>query len=185
MDFFNIKEKVIGEIGNVLSRAKEEEIKELVEALLSARKIFVVGAGRSMLMMEAFAKRLGHLKIEVYVAGEIIEPPLTKKDLLVIASGSGESILPLEIGKIAKRIGAKVALITARKKSRIARIADMLVYLPGSTKLGPGKKIKSVQPLGNLFEQSLLLFCDIVAMLIQKRKGLSNQDLLKYHSNLD
>ncbi len=185
MDFFEIKDKVVGEIGNVLSTIKKKEVKRLVEALLSAEKVFVAGAGRTMLMMEAFAKRLNHLKVDVHVVGEIIEPPATKKDLLIVASGSGESTIPLEVAKTTKKIGTQVALITARKESRIARIADIVVCIPAPTKLGPSKEAKSFQPLGNLFEQSLLLFCDVVAMFVQKRQGLSNRDLLKHHANLE
>ncbi len=185
MDFFEIKDKVIGEIENTLSRVKKEEVKRLAEVLLSAEKVFVAGAGRSMLMIQAFAKRLNHLNIDVHVVGEIIEPPATKKDLLIVASGSGESIFPFGLAKVAKRIGTSVALITARKGSRIARIADIIIYIPAPTKLGSSKEAKSFQPLGNLFEQSLLLFCDTVAMLVQKKKKLSNASLGKYHANLE
>lgn len=185
MDFFATKEKVVGEIGNSLSKLKKEKIEKLLKAILSARKVFVGGAGRSMLMMQAFAKRLNHLNIDVHVLGEVIEPPLTKKDLLIIASGSGETVFPLEIAKIARRIGAKVALITAREKSKIAKTANLVICIPAPTKLGPSKEAKSSQPLGNLFEQSLLLFCDIVAMLIQKKKKLSNKELQSCHANLE
>lgn len=185
MDFFKIEKNVIGEVGNALSKVEEKEVKELINALLSCEKVFVVGMGRSMLMMEAFAKRLKHLRIDVHIVGEIIEPPLTKKDILVVGSGSGKTIFPIEIAKIAKKIGAKIALITAQKKSRIARIADIVIYIPAPTRLALSGEAKSFQPLGNLFEQSLLLFCDAVTILIQKRKGFSNRDLLKYHTNLE
>ena len=185
MDFFEIKDKVIAEIKNTLSTIKNKEVKRLVEALLSAEKVFVAGAGRSMLMIQTFAKRLNHLGIDVHVVGETVEPPATKKDLLIVASGSGESIFPLELAKVAKRIGTPVALITARKESRIARVADITIYIPAPTRLGSSKEAKSSQPLGNLFEQSLLLFCDVVAMLVQKKKKLSNEELLRYHTNLD
>lgn len=182
MDFWEIKDKVIEEINDTLSKVEKKKVEALIKMLLSAEKVFVAGTGRSMLMMKAFAKRLKHLNLNVYVVGETIEPPATKRDLLIIGSGSGESILPLGIARIARRIGTKVALITAKKDSRIAKLANFVIYISAPTKFS---KKKSLQPLGNLFEQSLLLFCDTVAMLVQKKKKLSNNDLLKYHANLE
>ncbi len=182
MDFSGIKDKVIEEIRDALSKIEKKKVEALIKMLLSAEKIFVAGTGRTMLMMNSFAKRLKHLNLDVYVVGETIEPPATKNDLLIVASGSGESILPLEIARIARRIGTKVALITAKKDSRIVKVVDFIIYIPAPTKFS---KKSSLQPLGNLFEQSLLLFCDTVAILIQKKKRISNRELFKHHANLE
>ena len=182
MDFFEIKDKVIEEIKDTLSKVGKKKVETLIKMLLSAEKVFVAGTGRSMLMMKSFAKRLKHLNLNVYVVGETIEPPATERDLLILASGSGESILPLRIAKIARRIGTRVVLITAKKNSKIMKLADFVLYIPAPTKFS---KKKSFQPLGNLFEQSLLLFCDVVAILVQKKKKLSNNNLLKHHANLE
>ena len=182
MDFLGIKDKVIEEIKDALSKVRKKKVGALIKMLLSAEKVFVAGTGRSMLIMKAFAKRLKHLNLNVHVVGEIIEPPATKRDLLILASGSGESILPLGIARIAKRIGTKVALITAEKDSRIAKLANFVIYISAPTKFS---KKKSFQPLGNLFEQSLLLFCDAVAILIQKKKRIPNRELLEHHANLE
>ena len=182
MNFLGIKDKVIEEIRDALSKIEKKKVEALIKMLLSAEKVFVAGTGRSMLMMNSFAKRLKHLNLDVYVVGETIEPPATKRDLLVIGSGSGEGILPLEIARTARRIGTKVALITAKKDSKTAKLADFVICIPAPTKFS---KKKSFQPLGNLFEQSLLLFCDTVAILIQKKKRISNRELLEHHANLE
>ena len=183
MDFLEIKGKVIREIDSTLD--KVEKVDELVEEIISANKVFVVGSGRSELMLEAFAKRLGHLGLDVHVVGETIQPPASKGNLLIVASGSGKSVFPLSIAKKAKEIGMKVALITARKDSEISRISDLTVYIPASIKLDSPTEKLSFQPLSNLFEQCLLILCDITAILIQKKKGLKDNDLLKYHTNLE
>ena len=65
MDFLEIKERVIKEISSTLD--KVEEANELVEEIVSASKVFVVGSGRTKLMIEAFAKRLGHLGVDAHV----------------------------------------------------------------------------------------------------------------------
>ena len=182
MDFLGIKGKVIEEIKDALSKVGKKKAEVLIKMLLSAEKVFVAGTGRSALMMKSFAKRLKHLNLDVYVVGETIEPPATERDLLILASGSGESILPLGIARIARRIGTRVVLITAKKNSRIAKLADFVICIPAPTKFS---EKKSFQPLGNLFEQSLLLFCDTVAILIQKKKRISNRELLEHHANLE
>ena len=181
MDFSGIKDKIIEEIKDVLSKVGKKKVETLIKMLLSAEKVFVAGTGRSMLMMKSFAKRLKHLNLNVYVVGETIEPPATGKDILIIGSGSGEGI-PLELARIARKIGTRVALITAKKESNLTKLADFVIYISAPTKFS---KRKSFQPLGNLFEQSLLLFCDTVAMLVQKKKKLSNEELLKHHANLE
>ncbi|MCK4905404.1 SIS domain-containing protein [bacterium] len=183
MDFLEIKERVIKEISSTLD--KVEEANELVEEIVSASKVFVVGSGRTKLMIEAFAKRLGHLGVDAHVVGAIVQPTASKDNLLIIASGSGKSLFPLSIAKKAKEINMRIALITDRKESEISKISDLTVYIPASIKQDSPTEKKSFQPLNNLFEQSLLIFCDIIAILIQKKKGLENQELLKRHANLE
>jgi len=43
-----------------------------------------------MLALQCLGKRLGHLDIEVCVVGSVTEKPITERDVLLIASGSGE-----------------------------------------------------------------------------------------------
>lgn len=183
MDFKEIKKKVVKEIACTLD--KVEKADKLVDIIISSSKVFVVGAGRSKLIIEAFAQRLQHLGISAHIAGETIQPPASKKDLLVVASGSGESIFPISIAKKAREIGMIITLITARKNSSISKIADVIIHIPAPVKFASRKDKKSFQPLGNLFEQSLLVFCDIIAILIEKKKGLSRKNLQKYHANLE
>lgn len=183
MAFLKIKKKVIKEIDSTLGKVKK--VDALLEAVVSARKVFVVGTGRTKLMIEAFAQRLRHLGIDANVVGEVIQAPASKDDLLLVASGSGESVLPLCIAARARKIGMKIGLITARKKSSISKVADFSIYIPAPMKFDSYKDKRSFQPLGSLFEQSLLLLCDILIILIQKKKGLSRKYLRKYHANLE
>lgn len=183
MDFIEIKRKIIGEISTALDEIEGVDI--LVEEIISSKKIFIVGAGRAKLMIEAFAKRLGHLGVNVHVVGEIVQPPASKGDLLIVASGSGGSVFPLSIAQKAKKMGVNVVSITACKNSKISEVSNSIIYIPAKTKSFSHKKEKSSQPLGNLFEQSLLIYCDIVAMLIQEKKGLLERDLREKHTNLE
>src|SRR3989338_3011896 len=105
------------EISDVLSKVDESEVKQFVDELLAAEKVFIIAVGRVFLSLQGFGKRLAHLGISVEVVGSITEKAITDRDLLLVASGSGESIVPLEITKKSKRFGARIGLITSARSS--------------------------------------------------------------------
>ena len=185
MDFHSIKKEVIKELGDVLEEVKEESIVKLIEMVKSANKVFVIGAGRVMFTLQAFAKRLNHLKITAFVVGETTTPPIGREDLLIAASGSGETITTVNISKLAKDKGAKVAIITATGESSLSRFADICIKIPCPTKLKSEGEYKSIQPGGTLFEQSLLILLDCIALMIKKQSGVSEEDMWKLHANLE
>ncbi len=89
MDFQTLQNQVCQEITSALSKVKDEEINEFIDVLLSAEKVFVMGVGRVMLMMQSFAKRIKHMGIDSYVVGETVIPAISNKDVLLAGSGSG------------------------------------------------------------------------------------------------
>ena len=91
MDYKDYKELILGELDQSLSAVNGQEVREMTEMILKAEKVFVTGVGRVFMMMEAFAKRLNHLGIEAYCVGDVNEPAVTKHDVLIAGSGSGES----------------------------------------------------------------------------------------------
>ncbi len=154
--------------------------------ICDAEKVFVVGVGRVLLMLQALAKRLNHLGIEANFVGAIDEPAITDRDLLLVGSGSGESAVPLAIVKIAKRYNAKIAHIGSNPNSSMSEYEDLFVRVPCRTKLNLPGEIASQQPMSSLFEQSLLLLGDTVAMLVMQEKGLDDLHALwKKHANLE
>ena len=185
MDFASIKQKAIEELGEVLGDINEESVGKFIGMITGANKVFVTGVGRTMLMLQAFAKRLNHLKIKAYVVGETSTPPIEKGDLLIAASGSGETATTVSISKLARENGAKVALITAREESTLSKLADIYIKIPCPTKLKLEGEYKSVQLMATLFEQSLLIFFDCVALMIKRQTGVSDEEMWKLHANLE
>ncbi|MFQ5834749.1 MAG: 6-phospho-3-hexuloisomerase [bacterium] len=185
MNFQVLQNQVCREINSALSKVKEEEINEFIDFLLSAKKVFVMGVGRVMFMMQCFAKRIKHLGIDSYVVGETIVPAITNKDILVVGSGSGETITSVTLARVAKKFGAKVALITAAKNSTLKKMANISVRIPCPTKLKAPDEPVSEQPMTNLFEQALLIFSDCVSMILQKRLNISEEKMWKVHANLE
>ena len=184
-NYDNLVQVVTKEIQDVLSKVSSEEVCNLVEALMTAEKVFVFGVGRVFLALKFMAKRLAHLGIDTQVVGSITEKSIGSKDLLLIASGSGESKLPIEISRIAKKHEAKLGLITSAGESTIKDMADLVVRLPSPTKNDSNFGVQSIQPMTNLFDQSLHIFGDVLCVIIQNKKGLTDEELWKYHANLE
>ncbi len=180
-----VKETAINECAQALTRIKDDEAIRLVEAILNAEQVFFVGVGRVMLSLQAICKRLAHLGIDTHYVGEVTEPAITENDLLIVGSGSGETLFPVAIAKKAKDIGAKVAWIGSNDASTIATLADYKVRIPVQTKLNREDEMKSEQPMTSLFEQTLLLFGDVIAKVIIDEKDLDIHSLWQYHANLE
>ena len=186
MSYKDNSKLVINELSTTLNAIDEKQVDQLVTMICDAEKVFVVGVGRVLLMLQAFEKRLNHLGIDAYYVGEINEPAITEKDLLIVGSGSGESVFPLSIIKIAKKYDAKTAHIGSNANSSMTEYEDLFVRIPCSTKLDLPDEIKSKQIMSSLFEQSILLLGDVVAKEISERKHITDiHALWKKHANLE
>jgi len=185
MNYKEASRLIMSEVETALSQVDEDQVAALAEMITGSEKVFLVGVGRVLLSLQAFAKRLNHLGIPAFFVGEINEPALTPKDLLIVGSGSGESLFPVAIAKKAKGLGAKVVHIGSNPQSAMAPVADLLVRIPVQTKLGLPDELQSKQIMSSLFEQSLLLLGDAVALMIASEKNLDIKALWRHHANLE
>ena len=177
---------VLKELQQAFEAVDENQILALVEELLKAEQVFVVGVGRVMLCLKAMAKRLNHLGIPTWYVGEINEPAITTRDLLIVGSGSGESIVPVAIARKAKELNARIAHIGSNPKSSLAPLTDIFVRIPVTTKLNLPDEIQSSQLMTNLFDQSLYILGDLISMEIVKRKDIKDKGgVWKHHANLE
>ena len=184
-DYKEYSESVIKELRITLESVDTDDLEQMTEMICTSGKVFFVGVGRVFLALQAIAKRFAHLGIDAHIVGEITEPAITPDDLLIVGSGSGESIFPLVIVKKAKSLGAKVVHIGSNPNSSMREFTDLMVRIPVITKLNLPDEIDSMQPMTTLFDQSLLLLGDIVAGMIIKRKKLDVHSLWQFHANLE
>jgi 6-phospho-3-hexuloisomerase len=186
MDTRGYAREVIGELDRTLAAISPQDSEHLVDRIVSAKRIFLAGAGRSGLAVRAFAMRLMHMGFGAYFVGETVTPGIKADDLLVIGSGSGATASLVAMAEKAKKIGASVALVTVFPGSRIGELADAVVKIPAPTPKADGKaQFISVQPMGSLFEQSLLIFFDIIVMRLMEKKGLDSKTMFERHANLE
>lgn len=184
-NYHKIEQSIVEEIKKTLNLIEEEEIVSLIQAIQTAEKVFFVGVGRVLLSLKGIAKRLAHLGIETVVVGQITEPAITDKDLLIVGSGSGESAFPLAIAKKAKKFQATVAHIGSNPNSSMKEHADLFIRIPVSTKLSLQNEVDSIQPMTSLFEQCLLLLGDSLALMLIKENDIDMKALWQYHANLE
>jgi len=64
-------------------------------------------------------------------------------------------------------------------------LCEFMVRIPVRTKNYLEDEIDSVQPMTSLFEQSLLLFGDVVAKMIIDERKIDMKSLWRYHANLE
>lgn len=186
MFFAQYSHQLIEEVSSVLSLVDSHEIQLLVDAIIRTRRLFVEGRGRSGLMMRAFAIRLTHLDLHCHVVGESTTPSLQKGDLLLIGSGSGETITTLLAAKNAKNAGGKVAALTTCRESSLANVADLVLHLPAPVREQSDiEPVTTIQPMGSLFEQSLLMLLDTIVLMLKDRLQQDEQMMMARHSNLE
>jgi 6-phospho-3-hexuloisomerase len=184
-DYQRLARLVSAEIVDVLDQVKDEEVDSLVQEIITAEKIFLIAVGRVFLSLQCLAKRLAHFGFDVNVVGSIVEKPISRRDVLLVASGSGESMFPLSIVRIAKTYGARVAMITSAESSTIKKMADTVLHLPCPTKVDLTVGAKSSQPMSTLFDQCVHIFGDVLCLVLQDKTEQSGEELFKNHANLE
>lgn len=175
---------VVEEIRSVVAQTDEAQVEAVVEAILSANRVFVGGAGRSGLVMKAFAMRLMHLGLSSHAVGETITPAIEPGDLLIVGTGSGQTRTSLAMTEAATTRGARTAAFTAFPESPIARACDLILQVHAPL-TRPTAQVASRQPPGSLFEQCLLVLCDALVVRLMRRLGTTEEEMRARHTKLE
>jgi 6-phospho-3-hexuloisomerase len=190
------------EIAEFAAKASElinvGEVDKMVEVLIDLYhrkgKVLVMGAGRSGLVGKAFAMRLLHLGFNSYVLGETIVPSISRGDVAVAISGSGRTGLIVEAADAAKKVGAYVIAITTYPESPLGRLADLVVMVPGRSKVSKmddyfARQIlglhEPLAPLGTLFEDTAMLLLDGVIYYLMIKLNVTEDEMRNRHANIE
>lgn len=181
----NLIEQILDEIKIGLGQIAPTSIFHASEMIKSAPRIFIAGAGRSGLCIRAVGMRLMQTGHTVYVVGETITPSIEAGDLLILASGSGKTTTLLAIAEKAKSVDAKILLFTTDPSSPLALMSDhfVLISAPSLRTSANVNGIESIQPMGTLFEQSLLILCD--SLVLRSMTGVDFHQMRERHANLE
>jgi 6-phospho-3-hexuloisomerase len=174
----------------------DDKVEQFLAELLHAKRIYVMGAGRSGLVAKAFAMRLMHLGLQAFVVGETITPAVTKDDVIVVFSGSGKTQTVADLAETAKAIGAHICLITSNPDSRIGKISDSIVIIEHHRDNVDDDTVefeirqmlgehKSFAPLGTLFETASIVFADAVISRLMEITKTDENALKNRHTNIE
>ncbi|MEZ0290496.1 MAG: 6-phospho-3-hexuloisomerase [Sulfolobales archaeon] len=172
----------------------ERAVELLVETYRRGKTVLVMGAGRSGLVGRGFAMRLMHLGFRVYVLGDTIVPPVREEDLVVAISGSGRTKLIVTAAEAAKSVGAKILTITSFPDSPLAQLSDVVIIVPGRTKVSAeedyfARQILGIHeplaPLGTLFEDTTLVFLDSLIVRLMQVLGVTEREMSVRHANIE
>lgn len=169
-------EYIIDKCGETASSVPAEDREKLARLITEKRKIFIYGSGRSGLVGQLFAVRLVQLGMDVHFVGEMTTPIMSKDDLLILISNTGETASVVKTANIAGRIGSYVVSITSDPKSKLAHASDMIVLLKN------GKVKSEFAPLGTVFELSALMFFDSFVADMMAKLGCGEDDMRSRHA---
>ncbi len=158
----------------------------LVAAVATGRRVFVLGAGRTGLVLQAFAVRLRQMQLPTFIVGAPLCGAISTGDLLLIASASGGRATHAEFVRVAKAAGATLALVTADRGAPLAAEAETVVRIP-SVAPGDDSRLNRLphQPLNTLFEQALSVFFDAIVVELMVRLKVTPAFMRSRHANLE
>ncbi len=175
--------EIIEELKRASFQIINEQLDNFIKEIDSHKRIFVYGTGRTGLMLKALAMRLMQMGYCSYVIGETITPSINNGDLLIIASASGETQSVCNTADVGKKQGADILVITGSQESTLCRYHKPLVRINTATKCAGSEA--SIQPLGSLFEQMILLIADALILKMNRRDEKGITQMAKRHANIE
>ena len=83
-------------------------------------------------------------------------------------------------------MGAKLILITINPQSTISKLADVVIEIPAvSPKSSVQGEIKSIQPMGSLFEQAEGILMDSLIIQLMENKNMTSDTMFGRHANME
>ncbi|MBQ0059487.1 MAG: SIS domain-containing protein [Lachnospiraceae bacterium] len=185
----NIKETaaiIVEEYKAVFDRLDEKMIEDFIEIIKSHKRIFFIGVGREGMATRAFCMRIMHMGYEAHWIWDDTTPGIQKGDLLIATNGGGT------IGHInyvcdqAKKAGADIVIVTGSPDPSSEQYADFTVFIPACVYRGKADVVPSIQPMGNLFEQCLLITFDLIIMkMVDEDPDQSFEKMSNRHRNVE
>lgn len=173
-------------IETIIGRIEPAVTDKLVQMILGADEVFITGQGRSGLVAQCLATRLAQMGLHVHIPGQATCQKIEAGDLLIAFSCRGTTRTTVEFARVARKVGAKMAAVTAFAQSALAGLADQVVLIPSDDKDIRAECRYAVGPNNNtLFEQAALLYIDALVYLLLEHKGIPKSIIIQRHTNLE
>lgn len=187
MNFDEMYREILSEYEQVFQRIDRKNVRDFVDTVKESNRIFLIGVGREGMATRAFAMRLMHMGKEIHWIWDDTTPAIEPGDLLIATLGDGQIGHLHYIGERAKEAGGRICVVTGSPSGRTAReLADQVLFVPAAVYRGTDEVVPSFQPMGNLFEQCLLILFDmIIMMLVDEDAALSFEKMSRRHRNVE
>jgi 6-phospho-3-hexuloisomerase len=185
MNFNETRHVVLDELRKVFDRINGNEIDRITNRIREANRIFLIGVGREGLSTRALAMRLMHLGKESHWIWDDTTPSIGNGDLLFVTSGSGEIGHIHYVVEQAKKAGATIVVVTGTPDRKTPSLADDVLWVPACVFHGKDNVVPSIQPMGCLFEQSLLICFDLIVLKLIDEMELKTEDIVNRHRNVE
>ena len=198
MSWWEASEEILRGVSRAINAIDPGQVETLLDTLLytkmGGKKALILGAGRSGLVGRAFAMRLMHVGIDVYVMGETITPAIGEGDIVIIISGSGSGAMSTTAAHMAKRLGSLIFAVTSYPDSELAQISDHVIVVSGREAVAEESDYQSRQllgeheslaPMGTLFEDTCMVFLDGLIAELMIRLEVSEVSMKKKHSTIE
>jgi len=188
MDIHKRGNEILTEVATVISQVDQAQFDMCAQAICQANRIFVAGAGRSGLLMKAFAMRLMQTGLQTYFVGDSTTPSIGGGrfvDMLIVASGSGSTSTMIPLVEKARERGVAVLLITYSLESPIATQTNLRLCLPVPTDDTRPGGVGGTQILGSLFDESLLVAGTLLIEDVARQLAQDDRQMQMRHANLE
>lgn len=163
--FNELQIAVAQEISKKLHMFKHDEAEVLIEHILQAKNVVVVGSkGR----MKNIASAINSSLVQVGIKSSPITK-LTKDSLLIVLSATGEEEDMIALTQKSLSSGCTVLTLSPNESSSVSELGHTQVNIP--TFLVASGTDESIQPGTTLTEQSLLVYFDIICIQISQALG--------------
>lgn len=163
----------------------EQQLRDACAEMLRAERIFLCGAGQTGLVLRMFGMRLMQLGLPVHFAGDCLTPAVGKGDLLLVASGSGNTGGVLVAAEQARAAGAGVLAVVGGDGGALAKTGVRTILIPVPCRRDYSAPRLAGQFLNSLFEQSLLFMTCLLAEDIMRACDECEEQMRQRHANLE
>ena len=183
-DFLPVARQVIEDEGRAvlaLTSFLDDKFNQLCQLIFNTRgRVVFIGMGKSYIVGEKAAASLSSLgtpSLAVHAADAVHGDMgmLTKEDIAIFISHSGESQEIVYLLPYIKKIGAYSVALVGNPNSTLAKACDMFLDSGVRQEAGP---IKYAPSASTLVTQAL---CDGIAMALAVARGFSAEDFHQFH----
>jgi 6-phospho-3-hexuloisomerase len=175
----------LSDLTGVFGAMPEDALDGLIDAIVAAKRIVVFGLGREGLQMRGLAMRLFHMGREVAVWDDMTTPALGAGDLFIASAGPGDLPTAQTLVVVARKAGARTALITGQPAGGLAKQVDIVTVIPAQTMANDQGGKLSVLPMGSLFETAQMIAFELVILKLRRRFNETAETMRARHTNLE